>query len=141
VFVRDKDIDALRAGIRAEAERDLQREASQRFSDELSAREYVWPPQAPTLTTASELAAGDVLLHSDGRMFWHAGTIQQVEQRPGSERRPADLWILVDDDRGGYGQAFKPSDTVLVLDRGPAFPETFAEKHAQQVADLAEDHR
>lgn len=119
--MRQRDVDALRAGIRQQERDDMLTEQSREHISKVLDREYP-DVKLLKLIPASALLAGDKLIATDnGTSFYVAGIVRRIERTTEEGKRPAgDFWVSVDEPQsntGSYGSAFHRCDTVLIEDR------------------------
>ena len=111
---RDKDIDALRAGIREQEREAIFRE---RFED-IQARTYVRDPE---LRHAIDLKVGDKLVAaSSGNLFYVDGEVTGVGQisANGQRVRPGYLWVTYKLESGGTGGSSWELDRRILMQPG-----------------------
>lgn len=109
--MRQRDIDALREGIREQERAAINAENTERFVARIFARERV--PRV-ALIRARDLRKGDRLAATDsGQGFYVASTLTKVEQYAD---RPGSLWIEYRIAQGGTGGSTltDPAEFVLI---------------------------
>lgn len=111
--MRERDLDALRAGISEQVERDVRAQMWKANLDREHAKRHV---QRAKVIPASELQVGDAVCSTDGwRFFKEELVVLDIRQEAsnGQRVRDGEIWVVYD--RGG--SALRLEDPVLVEER------------------------
>jgi hypothetical protein len=106
-----RDLDALRIGIKEQARQEIDQENWERTLDRAKKEPSIFPPQGVELVQACQLEVGDVLAASTfGYDFREVGVIVEISDvSPSGGPIAGDLMVTA----GNGSRALKNSDTVL----------------------------